>query len=111
MLGAPVADDVDGDDLAEAGLEAEEIEKLREMYGVKPAGEDVAVIPCNVLALEVFLAQETRWRYTPDGEMDGLDMAQVEATLNLLQVKRKKRPELFWKLRTMERAAREEMRR
>jgi len=105
---------VDGDDLAAAGVAPEEVAKLKAQYGGEGDGGrpgDVPVTPDNWPAVRVFLMQEGRWRRTPRGALDGLDMAQVESTARLLRVKRKRLTRMFWKLMTMERAALEEMRR
>jgi hypothetical protein len=90
----------------------EEVANLEALYGGGEGneGDEVPVTPDNWLAVQVFLVQESRWRRHPaHGAPEGLDLAQVEAALRLMGVKRKKRQGVFWKLRTMEVAALEEM--
>lgn len=101
---------IDGEDLQEIGLAPEEVAKLEALYGGKGSGDDVLVTPDNWTAVEVFLVQENRWRRHPrTGAPEGLDLAQVDAALHLLGIGRKQRRGVFWKLRTMELAALEEM--
>lgn len=103
---------MDGADLMEIGVAPEEVVELEALYGSGETGEgdDVPVTPDNWLVVQVFLVQESRWRRHPaHGAPEGLDLAQVESTLRLMGVKRRKRRGVFWKLRTMEVAALEEM--
>lgn len=103
---------IDGEDLQEIGIAPEEVAKLEALYGGGggKGSSDVLVTPDNWTAVEVFLVQENRWRRHPrTGAPEGLDLTQVDATLHLLGIRRKERRGVFWKLRTMELAALEEM--
>lgn len=97
-------------DLQDIGVAPEEVAKLRALYGVDDGGAgDVPVTPDNWPAVQVFLAQDGRWRRKPNGALEGLDMAQVKSTTHMMGMKRKARPKVFWKLLKMEQAALEEM--
>lgn len=81
------------------------------------ADEEILVWPENWPVWEAWLALETRWRtvtvekrargfvVASEVRLQGLDAAQVEATLCLMGMKRKKRSRVFAGLRAMEKAA------
>jgi hypothetical protein len=98
---------VDGDDLVAIGADPAEVEKLRILFGTRAEVEVVRVLPGNWLALRVFMAQDGRWRRTPHGGIDGLDLCQIESALRLLRDD----PVLLEKLMTMEAVVLEELNR
>lgn len=103
-------EEIDGADLAEVGVAPEEVAKLHALYGTAERGADtVLVTPDNWPAVQVFLAQERRWRRTPMGDMEGLDLVQVESAARMLGIKRGLWQGLLRKLLRMEQAALEEM--
>lgn len=114
-------EDIDGDDLAEAGVAPEEIEKLRALYGNQQEGRDAdqdaaalfGIFPENWDAVRVFCALETQWReaasWTGYRVRTGLDYAAIGPVMKGLAIRKKHRPAVFADLRTMERAALKEM--
>lgn len=69
----------------------------------------VEVWPENRLALEIFEAMGTQWRMGFNGPT-GLDYAVIPMLLDQFDVSKKKRKQLFFDLRVMERAALAEIR-
>jgi hypothetical protein len=59
------------------------------------------------LIVEVFLAMSTQWRWTGgmESRRAGLDYASLPAVYEGLQVKKKRRPEVFQGIKVMEGAA------
>jgi hypothetical protein len=107
---------VDGDDLAELGVDAEEIAKLEAIYGAErsaASAEYFAVFPENWEAVRAFCAMETQWRELlgPMGQRvrTGLDYPSIAPVLSGLGVKKRRRGQVFMDLRVMERAVLEEM--
>ncbi|KGD95238.1 hypothetical protein JL37_11125 [Achromobacter sp. RTa] len=93
--------------LRAAGASPEVIEAAR------PAGESQAqafeIWPENWATFEAFLALGRCWTWVAPAMGDpvrvGIASAEIEATLRLLQVKRRARREMFMELRAMEQAA------
>lgn len=59
----------------------------------------------------MFVCLSTQWRMSPTGHLIGLDYAAIPAVLELLDLPRAERAELFSDLRVMEHAALKEVRR
>ena len=70
------------------------------------------VLPCNRKIVEVFLAVQTQWARAGQAALPtGLDYARVQAAMEMMAIKRKRRPRLFAGLRIMEAAALPELQR
>jgi hypothetical protein len=68
-------------------------------------GNEPGIWPEHVQAVEVFAALLTQWRMGPMGGVVGLDYSAIPPTLDLLEVAREDRRELFEMLRVMENEA------
>lgn len=77
--------------LAAFGLKAE-----------RPLSGDLEVWPEHGQVVEVFGALLTQWRYAPMGGITGLDYGVIPATLDLMEIPRIDRAEIFGELRIME---------
>lgn len=74
--------------------------------GGEEDGGSFAVWTENAETLRVFLALNRCWRIGElNGKYLGLDRPAIESTLRLMQVPRKRQPEIFEDLRVMEHAA------
>jgi hypothetical protein len=71
---------------------------------------DFEVWPDNWRAVQTFAWLSTQWRMAPSGHLIGLDYAAVTPVLELLDVPRGERLDLFGDLRVMEAAAISEIR-
>jgi hypothetical protein len=90
------------EDLAAFGLVASE-----------PLGDDqpdFEVWPDCWDSVHLFVLLSTQWRLSPEGHLLGLDYAAIPPVLELLEVAREQRGELFADLRVMEQAALKELR-
>jgi hypothetical protein len=72
-------------------------------------GPPVEVWPDNLAAVNVFIAMSTQWRVGMSGRT-GLDYAALPAVLDLSDVPKAERADVFESLRTLEDAAMEQMR-
>lgn len=76
-----------------------------------PAPQLVRVLPENRLAVQVFLATCNAWLYHPvSGQPLALLRGEVMSTMQLMNVKPKRRGDTFDRLRAVEQAALEGMR-
>lgn len=76
--------------------------------------QSFGIWPENALTVRVFFDLEHLWieKQTPDGlRPQGLDHGQIKHTLKLLNVKRRRRPQIYNDLKIMETEAIEVMRR
>lgn len=71
-------------------------------------GETVEIWPCNVNAVNAFVAMGTQWRIGPAGAY-GLDYAVLPHVLRLTLIPRPAWAEVFESIRVLEGAALEEM--
>lgn len=97
-------------DAQELGVPAEQIDLLEGQLG---GGEqDFGVWPENWPAAQVFLALETQWVFRPMGGVVGINYGAITPTvLRGLGVSWRDWPDIFERLRVMERAALSELRR
>lgn len=71
-------------------------------------GEGEAHCPvwsCNWPALQLFMDLDTQWHLLPNGRRQALRRGAIHHTLILTNVKRKRWPDLYDRLRTLEEAA------
>ena len=64
---------------------------------------------CNWLALNVFLNCTTQWRFNPGGAIQSLDYTALSAVMDMMAIPRKRRPDLFVRVRSIESGALESL--
>lgn len=74
------------------------------------SGPPEEVWPENVTATNVFISMATQWRLLPQGGVLGLDYNALPGVMEMVGVDRKDWPDTFDKIRVMEDAAMEELR-
>ena len=74
----------------------------------EPEEEVTEIWQENAQTADVFVALTTQWNRNPmSGELTGINYGVVRETMKLMGVKKKDRPEVFHRLRTMEGAAKD----
>lgn len=79
-------------------------------YLEKTKIEDFTVFHCNWKALQVFQLCTSQWRLAPSGEIQSMDYQAVAAVIDMLNVPRKKRGDLFRRITLIESGALEALR-
>ena len=71
---------------------------------------NMTVFERNWMALDVFLASVSQWRYYPGGHIQSLDYAAVHSVMQMLGIPQKKWSDTFYRVRAIEAGALEAIR-
>lgn len=97
------------EDLAKFGATPEQLARLRDNPPQEP--QPFEVLPCNWLAVQVFMDCCGQWLRDARGIPQALPRTAVQSSLELWPVPRKQRSDTFHRIRVLERVAVQEFKR